>query len=219
VVSNKPLTGNLIKVLIADDHGVVRDGLRLILEKEFPGCFVGDARNAEETLSQVRRSQWDLVLLDVSMPGKSGLDILGELKQLLPNLHVLIVSMYPESQFAVQALQAGADGYISKDCSRDEFITAIRSSLVGRKYISTRFAEAIASGLARGPEKPPHERLSSREYEVMLAIAGGRAMIEIAKDLSVSAKTISTYRKRLLEKMGMRNNADLTRYVLERKLL
>ncbi len=153
------------------------------------------------------------------MPGKSGFEILRETKQLLPNLRVLILSMYPESQFAARALRAGADGYVSKDSSRDEFIRAIQVILGGQKYISTQLAGTIACGLAEESQKPPHELLSGREYEVMLAIAAGSAGTEIARNLSVSTKTVSTYRRRVLEKMRMNTNADLTRYVLEQKLL
>jgi DNA-binding NarL/FixJ family response regulator len=217
--SKRSVDGKVIAVLLADNHAIVREGLRLILKKTFPGCIVGEAKNAEETLDQVRSRSWDALVLDLSMPGKSGFEILRETKQLLPNLRVLIFSMYPESQFAAQALRAGADGYVSKDSSRDEFIRAMKTILDGQKYISTQLAGTIACGLAEESQKPPHELLSSREYEVMLAIAAGRAGTEIARDLSVSAKTVSTYRRRVLEKMRMCSNADLTRYVLEQKLL
>lgn len=217
--SRRSVDGKVVAVLLADNHAVVRDGLRLILKKTFPGCVVGDAENAEQALDRLRSRAWDALVLDLATPGKSGFEILRETKQLLPNLRVLIFSMYPESQFAARALRAGADGYVSKDSSRDEFIRAMQIILGGQKYISTQLAGTIACGLAEESQKPPHELLSGREYEVLLAIAAGRAGTEIARDLSVSTKTVSTYRRRVLEKMRMCNNADLTRYVLEQKLL
>jgi two-component system, NarL family, invasion response regulator UvrY len=217
--SKKSANGKVIAVLLLDNHAVVREGLRLILKKTFPGCVVGEAKNAEETLDRVRTRHWDVLVLDLSLPGKSGLEVLRETKQLLPDLRVLVFSMHPESQFAAQALRAGADGYVSKDASREEFILAMKTILGGQKYISTQLAGTIACGLAEPSQRPPHELLSGREFEVMLAIAAGRAGTEIATDLSVSTKTISTYRRRLLQKMRMNSNADLTRYVLEHELL
>jgi len=217
--AKRSLGGKVVAVLLADNHAVVRDGLRLILKKTFPGCLVGEAENAEETLAQLRNRGWDALVLDLSMPGKSGFDVLRETKQLQPNLRVLIFSMHPESQFAARALRAGADGYVSKDSSRDEFVRAMQIILAGQKYISAQLAGTIASGLAEDSPKPPHELLSGREYEVLLAIAAGKAGTELARDLSLSTKTVSTYRRRVLEKMRMNTNADLTRYVLERKLL
>lgn len=206
-------------VLVVDDHTVVREGLKLILEREFPGVVIGEAQNAAQLLVQVHNRRWDLLILDLSMPGKGALEVLREVKQLRPDLRILILSIYPESPFAARTLRAGAHGYISKDSSRDELIRAIRSVLGGEKYISNQLAGTIASGLAGESQQPPHELLSGREYEVMLAIAAGRAGTEIARDLSVSTKTVSTYRRRVLVKMSMNTNADLTRYVLEQKLL
>ena len=207
-----------ISVLVADDHAVVREGLKLILQREFQNGVIGEAQNAADVLAQVQDRRWNLLILDLSMPGKGALEILREIKQLRPDLRILILSMYPESQFAARTLRAGADGYVSKDSGHDEFIRAIRVILGGQKYISAQLAGTIARGLAEESPKPPHELLSNREYEVMLAIAAGRAGTEIARDLSVSTKTVSTYRSRVLEKMRMNTNADLTRYMLELKL-
>ncbi len=208
-----------ISVLVVDDHAVVREGLRLILEREFPGGVIGDAQTAAELLVQVHNRRWDLLVLDLSMPGRGALEILREIKKLRPDLRILILSMYPESQFAARTLRDGADGYISKDSGSAELVRAIRTIHGGKKYISTRFAETLASSLAKESNRPLHELLSNREYEVMLAIAAGRAGTEIARELSVSTKTVSTYRRRVLEKMRLSTNADLTRYVLEAKLL
>jgi two-component system, NarL family, invasion response regulator UvrY len=208
-----------IRVLLADDHAVFREGLRLILEKDLPGAVIGGAQTAADTLAQVRIGQWDILVLDLAMPGKSGLDILLEVKALAPNLRVLVLSMYPEKQFAARALMAGADAYLSKDVGRVELLRAIRSVLAGKRYVSSRFAETVANGLAGNPEQPLHAQLSGREFEVMRAIALGRTLTEIARDCSISPHTVTTYRERILKKMELRTNADLTRYAVENALI
>ena len=209
----------MIKILIADDHPVVRKGLKEIIE-ETPGMMVGDeASNGQETIEKVRKSDFDIVLLDISMPGRSGLEIIKELKSEKPDLSVLILSMHPEEQYAVRVLKAGASGYLTKESAPDELITAIRKASIGRKYISSSLAEKLAFDLEIDAEKPLHETLSDREYEVMRMIASGKTISEIAKKLFLSVKTISTYRSRILEKTGMKSNAELTHYALKNRLV
>jgi len=208
-----------IRVLLADDHTVFREGLKLILEKDLPGTVIGEAQTAADTLTQVRSRQWDILVLDLAMPGKSGLEILLEVKALVPKLRILVLSMYPEGQFAARALKAGADGYVSKDVGRAELLSAIRSVLAGKRYVSARFAEIVAEALAGNSEQPLHAQLSDREFEVMRAIALGRTLTEIARDFSISPRTVTTYRGRVLKKMEMRTNADLTRYAVENVLI
>ncbi len=209
----------MIKILIADDHPIVRKGLKEIIEVT-PDMMVGDeASNGQEALEKVRKSDFDIVLLDISMPGRSGLDILKELKSEEPELSVLILSMHPEEQYAVRVLKAGASGYLTKESAPDELIAAIRKASIGRKYISSSLGEKLAFDLEIDAEKPLHETLSDREYEVMRMIASGKTISEIAKKLFLSVKTISTYRSRILEKMRMKSNAELTHYALKNRLV
>jgi len=209
----------MIKILIADDHPIVRKGLKEIIEVT-PDMMVGDeASNGQEALEKVRKNDFDVVLLDISMPGRSGLDILKELKSEKPELSVLILSMHPEEQYAVRVLKAGASGYLTKESAPDELIAAIRKASIGRKYISSSLGEKLAFDLEIDAEKPLHETLSDREYEVMCMIASGKTISEIAKKLFLSVKTISTYRSRILEKMRMKSNAELTHYALKNRLV
>ena len=209
----------MIKILIADDHPVVRKGLKEIIEKT-PSMMVSDeASNGQETLEKVRKSDFDIVLLDISMPGRSGLEILKELKSEKPELSVLILSMHPEEQYAVRVLKAGASGYLTKESAPDELIAAIKKASIGRKYVSSSLAEKLALYLEIDDERPLHETLSDREYEVMCMIASGKTITEIARELFLSIKTISTYRSRILEKMGMKSNAELTHYALKHELV
>jgi len=203
-------------VLIADDHEIVRQGLRVILEKELSSPILGEAGNADEVLEQVVSGHWDLLLLDLSMPGRSGLEVLREVKELRPHQKVLVVSMQPESHFAVRALKAGACGYVSKDSGREELMRAIRLALTGRRYFSTELASSIVEG---GLDGLPHSSLSNREYEIMCSLASGHGVGEIAAELLISPKTVSTHRKRILVKMRMNSNADLTRYAMENGIL
>jgi DNA-binding NarL/FixJ family response regulator len=209
----------MIKILIADDHPVVRKGLKEIIE-ETPDMMVGDeASNGQETLEKVRKSDFDIVLLDISMPGRSGLDILKELKSEKPELSVLILSMHPEEQYAVRVLKAGASGYLTKESAPEELIAAIKKASIGRKYVSSSLAEKLACYLEIDDERPLHETLSDREYEVMRMIASGKTITEIAGKLFLSVKTISTYRSRILEKMRMKSNAELTHYALKNRMV
>jgi DNA-binding NarL/FixJ family response regulator len=205
----------MIKILIADDHPVVRKGLKEIIQAIPDMTVSGEASNEQEVLENVRKIDFDVVLLDISMPGKSGLDVLKELKRGKPELPVLILSIHPEEQYAVRVLKAGASGYLTKDSAPDELITAILKVSRGKKYISSSLAEKLAYDLEIGAEKPLHETLSDREYEVMCLIASGKTVKEIAEELYLSVKTISTYRARILEKMKMRSSAELTHYAIK----
>jgi DNA-binding NarL/FixJ family response regulator len=209
----------MIKILIADDHPIVRKGLKEIIEVT-PDMMVGDeASNGQEALEKVRKSDFDVVLLDISMPGRSGLDILKEIKSEKPELSVLILSIHPEEQYAVRVLKAGASGYLTKESAPGELITAIRKASKGRKYVSSSLAEKLAWYLEIDDERPLHEALSDREYEVMRMIASGKTITKIAEKLFLSVKTISTYRSRILEKMRMKTNAELTHYALKNRLV
>ena len=209
----------MIKILIADDHRIVREGLKQILA-ETPDMIVADeANNAQEVLKKIWDNDYDVLLLDISMPGRSGLDILKQLKSDRPKLSVLVLSMYSEEQYALRALRAGASGYMTKESAPDELIEAIRKVSTGRKYISPSVAEKLAFSLESGDEKPPQETLSDREFQVMCMIASGKTIKAIADDLSLSVKTVSTYRARILEKMRMKNNAELTHYAIQNKLV
>lgn len=209
----------MIKILIADDHPVVRKGLREIIEETSDMEVTDEASNGQEVLAKVFKKDFDVVLLDISMPGRSGLDILKELKSQLPKIAVLVLSIHPEEQYAVQVLKAGAAGYLTKKSAPEELVTALRKVSTGGKYVSPSLAEKLASALETGIEKPPHETLSAREYEVMRKIASGKTVTEIARELFLSPKTISTYRTRILEKMGMKNNAELIRYAIKNRLV
>ncbi len=208
-----------IRVLVADDHTIVREGLKQILAETEDMVVVDEASNGQEVLDKSVKADPDVVLLDISMPGRSGLDILKQLKTDRPKVAVLVLSMYSEEQYALRALKAGASGYLTKESAPDRLIEAIRKVSGGRKYISASVAEKLAFNLELGEEKPPHENLSDREYQVMCMIASGKTVKEIAAELALSVKTISTYRTRILEKMGLRNNAALTHYALQNRLV
>ena len=208
----------MLKFLLADDHAVVRRGVRQILEDAYGATF-GEATNATEALELVWKEPWDVVILDVTMPGRSGLDVLKEIKQSKPRLPVLVLSMHPEDQFAVRVLKAGAAGYLNKDSAPEALVSAVKKVMSGGRYISPALAEQLASAVSFDASRPRHERLSDREFEVFKLIASGRAVGEVAAELSLSAKTISTYRTRLLEKMGLQTNAELTRYAFENRLV
>ena len=203
-----------MRILITEDHAVVREGLKLILADHFKKAVFGEARNATEALARVWNEKWDVVVLDITMPGRSGLEVLKEIKRSRPKLPVLILSMHPEDQFAVRLLKAGAAGYLTKESAGDELVGAIKKVVGGGRYISPTLAERMASYLTIDLQKAPHERLSDREFLILRMIASGKPVSQIAKELSLSVKTISTYRARLLEKMGMSNNAELVHYAL-----
>ncbi len=209
-----------MRVLIADDHPVVRSGLEQILADAFDEIEVGEATDAEKAIELVDREEWDVVILDISMPGRSGLDALKEIKKAKPALPVLVLSVHPEDQFATRALKAGASGYMTKESAPEELVNAIHKVLAGGKYVSASLAEKLAEDLERDREGvPAHQRLSDREYEVLLLIASGRTITEIADKLSLSVKTISTYRARILEKTKLTSNADLVRYAIAHGLV
>jgi len=208
-----------MRVLIADDHAVFRRGLRETLTEAFSKVTFGEARTAQETLEHVRRQGWDVVILDISMPGKSGLDILDDLKRLRPKLPILLLSMHPEQQFARRALKAGAAGYLTKDGVPEELNVAIKKIVVGGRYVSATLAEKLAVDLRDGADLPLHELLSDREFQVLRMIASGKTVKEIGEELSLSVKTVSTYRARILEKTGMKTNAELIRYALQSQLV
>jgi len=208
-----------MKVLIADDHAVFRRGLRETLAEAFSRATFGEAGTAQETLEQVRRQDWDVVILDISMPGKSGLDILDDLKRLRPRMPILLLSMHPEQQFARRALKSGAAGYLTKDSVTEELKEAVKKIVGGGRYVSATLAEKLAVDLRQGADTPLYELLSDREFQVLRMIASGKTVKDIAEDLSLSVKTVSTYRGRILEKTGMKTNAELIRYALESQLV
>lgn len=209
----------MIKILIADDHAIVRQGLRQTVADQPDMEVAGEARDAQETLKLVKNETWDVVVLDITMPGKSGLELLIELKEVCPKLPVLILSMHSEEQFAVRALKAKASGYITKQSAPKELIKAIRKVHQGGKYVSPALAETLAFELGTDDGRAAHEKLSDREYQVMRMIAAGRTPKEIAAELNLSEKTVGTYRMRVLEKMNMKRNAELIRYAVENRLV
>ncbi len=208
-----------MRILITDDHAVVRQGLKQILAAEFKKAEFGEAGNAHESVMQVAEGKWDVVILDVTMPGRSGLEALKDIKQLRPKLPVLMLSMHPEDQFAVRMLKAGASGYMTKESAPEELVGAVRKVISGGRYVSSALAEKMAAYLSIDVQTPPHERLSDREFLVLRMIASGKTVGAIAKELSLSVKTISTYRTRILEKTGMANNAELTHYAIQNQLV
>lgn len=207
------------RILIVDDHSVVRRGLQQILEEEFGVVEFGEAGDAQQAMEQIWRSDWDVVILDLTLPGRSGLEVLRDSRQAKPRMPVLVLSMHPEDQYAVRVLRAGAAGYLTKEAAPDELGKAVRKVLAGRKYVSPALAEELAASLLTDGDRPPHELLSDREYEVMLMIASGQSVSDIAATLSLSVNTISTYRARVLKKMGMRNNSELTAYAFKHGLV
>jgi DNA-binding NarL/FixJ family response regulator len=209
----------MIRVLIVDDHAIVRRGLRALLSDELQGAAFGEASNAQQALEVLRKEKWDVALLDVTLPGKSGLDLLKEFKSARPRLPVLVLSAHPEDQFALRALKSGAEGYLTKDSAPEELVKAIRKVLAGGRYVSPTLAEKLASNLRKDFTRMPHETLSDREYETMCLIASGKTVTEIAGELSLSAKTISTYRTRILEKLGVKNSAALVQYAIRNGLV
>lgn len=208
-----------MKILIADDHPVVRRGLKQILADEYKVLTVGEAQNAQEALRLIGAQNWDIVVLDISMPDKSGLDVLKELKQLRPKLPVLILTSYPEEQYAIRVLKAGAQGYMTKESAPEHLIAAIRKVTRGGRYISPGLAEMLAITLSDEKGKPPHENLSDREYQVLCMMACGKTVSRIGEELALSVKTISTYRARILEKMQLKTSAELIHYAIRNKLV
>jgi len=209
----------MLKILIADDHPVFRRGLKQIIAETTDIVVADEAADGLEVLNKVKARDFDLVLLDISMPGKTGIDVLAQLKYERPKLPVLMLSMHPEEQYAVRALKAGASGYLTKEGAPDELGAAIRKVSTGGKYVSASLAEKLASMVQKEGGELPHQTLSNRELRVMCLIASGKTVSEIARELSLSVKTISTYRSRILDKMKMKNNAELTRYAINNSLI
>ena len=204
-----------LHIAIADDHAIVRKGLILLLLEEFPTAIIEEAANADELINLISQNHWDLVICDINMPGRSGFDALQQIKQTNPDLPVLIMSMYSEDDYAVRAFKAGAWGYLAKETVHFNLIKAVRAVLSGKKFITSVIAEKMANSLDDRSGKPLHEYLSNREFEVLKLLASGKSPTAIATMLSVSVTTISTYRTRILEKMKMKSNAELVRYVVE----
>jgi DNA-binding NarL/FixJ family response regulator len=207
-----------MKVLIADDHAIVRRGVREILEEAPLGLFVDEARSAAETLIAVRDNAYDIILLDISFPDGSGLDVLRQIRALSPQTRVLLLSMYPEEQYAQRALRLGASGYLTKDSAPNELVIAIQKVAVGGKYITQALAVRLADEIGIQAEKAPHETLSSREFQVLTRLGAGKSIHVIAAEFSISPKTVSTYRSRLLEKLKLKTTADIIHYVIENRL-
>lgn len=208
----------MVRILIADDHPVVREGLKKMFEKVSDISIAGEASNGQEVLNKIEQNDYDLVLLDISMPGRDGLDILRELRRKRPHLPILILSMHSEEQYVIRALKAGASGYLTKKSISDELIKAVQKVACGGKYITSSLSEKLASYIRNDTEKPIHEILSDREHFVMRMIVKGRTRKEIAKELSLSVNTISTYRARILKKLKMKNSAELIQYAIEKHL-
>ena len=208
-----------MRILIADDHPVVRQGLKQILAADPEMNVVGEAKNGNEALALARSVEWDVAILDFSMPGKSGLELLKEIKRECPGRPVLVLSMYPEEIHATRVLKAGGDGYLNKGSASEELTGAIRKVMSGGKYVSPSLAEKIALELAPDAQKPLHEELSDREYRVMWLLASGKQIKQVAREMFLSASTVSTYRSRILRKLKLSGNADLVRYALKHQLV
>ena len=207
------------KILIADDHPAIRKGVKLILGSEFSEVEFGEASNAIEIFKKLKEKKWDVMILDMDMPGRNGLEVLKQLKDEQSKTPVLMFSLHPEEQIALRAMRSGAAGYLSKDAASEELAKAIHLILSGRKYITSSLAEQLASQLENPEDKAPHELLSDREYQTLLLIAKGKTVSEIADELSLSVPTISTFRHRILEKMGMKNSAELVNYAIHNNLV
>jgi DNA-binding NarL/FixJ family response regulator len=209
----------MTRILIVDDHAVVRRGLRNILSEQPDMEVVGEAGNVDELMAFIGKNECDIIILDISLPGKSGIDIMKDLRVQYPKLPVLFLSMLPEEQFALRAMKSGASGYLSKGSPTEELVKAIRKIIAGKKYVSQEFAEQLAMGFDPKDERLPHELLSEREFQVLRKLASGKALSQIGAELFLSVKTVATYRARLLEKMNMQSNAELVRYAIEHKLI
>ncbi|MFQ6607911.1 MAG: response regulator [Fidelibacterota bacterium] len=210
----------MIRIFVLDDHAIIREGLQRIISKTNDIKIVGEAGDAKEIIKKVVNREWkvDIVLLDITLPGRSGIEVMNELKAIRPELRFLVLSIHPEDQYAIRALRSGASGYMTKDSAPEQLVGAIRKIFSGGKYISPSLAERLASYVRQDYDRPVHETLSNREFQVMCMIASGKTVSEIAKELTLSVKTISAYRSKVLEKMNMKTNAQLTLYVLQKKL-
>jgi DNA-binding NarL/FixJ family response regulator len=208
----------MIRILLVDDHPIARQGIRTVLTDRVKDAIVGEAADAASALKQINASEWDLVITDISLPGMSGLELIKDLRRVRPDLPTLVLSVHPAAQFAHRALSAGAIGYLTKDSEFEEFVTAIEHVRRGRRYVSRDTADLLGRRSA-DLDTAPHDTLSDREYQVLRLLGSGRTISDIARDLGLSVKTISTYRGRVLDKLGMKNNAELMRYAIENKLL
>lgn len=208
-----------VRILIVDDHFVVRQGLKLVLSEHFAEAHFGEAADGTQALEAVWANEWDVVLLDISMPGRGGLETLKDIKQYRPKLPVIVLSMHPEDQFSIRMLKLGASAYIRKDSAGHDLVNAVSAALGGHRYITPVLAEKLALHLTHEQDGPLHEALSDREYQVMCLIASGKTVKEIGNDLSLSVKTISTYRTRILEKLNLENNSQIMRYAVQRGLV
>ncbi len=206
-------------VLIADDHSLIRNGLRQLLAQDHSIKLIGEAKTGSDTIDKLQSQHWDLLILDINMPDRSGIDILRQVRATHPDTRVLVLSGFPEKQYAVNVLRAGASGYINKEMAPDELLTAVRNVLQGRRYVSPALAELLVNGLDEDQDKPMHSRLSEREFQIFCKIAAGQAVSDIADELCISVKTVSTYRSRILEKMNFSTNADLTTYALRNEII
>lgn len=209
----------MTRMLVVDDHEVVRRGTRQVLAEGFPGAAFGEAATAAEAMALLQAERWDLLVLDINLPGRSGLEVLEEVRRIWPRLPVLVLSAYPEEEFAVRCLRLGAAGYLTKSSAADELVAAVRKALEGGKYVTAALAERLASVLGGGVRGEPHDALSGRELQVVRLVASGRSMKEIAAELHLSEKTIATYRARIAEKLGVSTNVELTRYAMQHKLV
>jgi two-component system, NarL family, invasion response regulator UvrY len=210
---------NMIRILIADDHAIVRAGLKQFIAEEQDMTVAGEATTGAEAVAFVRGSECDVVLLDIAMPDTNGVDTLRQLKQIKPTLPVLILSGYPEKQYALNLLRTGASGYINKETASEQVVAAIRAVTQGRKYVSPAVAEVLVDDLGGDPNQPPHASLSEREFQIFCKLAAGKPVSKIADELFLSVKTVSTYRARILQKMDMKTNADLTYYAIKNQLI
>jgi two-component system, NarL family, invasion response regulator UvrY len=208
----------MTRVLLVDDHAVVRQGLKQVLAEALPDATFGDAGNADEALRMVRTANWDIVVLDMSLPGKSGIELLKELRAAHPRLPVLVLSMHPEEQFAIRALKAGAAGYVTKRTAARDVVAAVRKVLSGGRYVSASLAERLAAQTQAGSVEAPHETLSDREYQVFRLLAMGKTVKQIGKELDLSPQTVSTHRTHILEKMGLESNAELIQYAMHNQI-
>ncbi len=209
----------MIRVLIADDHPIVRGGLKELLVRHLEGAVCGEAENARQVLAQVQRHPWDVLILDITMRGRSGLDILSDVKLVQPTLRILVLSAHPEDQYAKRVLKAGAHGYLQKESAPEELIQAVRKLLAGSRYVSPTLAEQLARDLHESTDRPVHETLSAREFEILVMIGSGKTGSQIAEELHLSVTTVSTYRARILEKMKMATTAELMRYAIHNHLV
>jgi len=209
----------MIKIFIVDDHEIIREGLKKILKEELDLKVVGEAQNGDEVLAKIEDVECDIILLDMNMPGRNGLDLLGDLKTLKPNIDILVLSIHPEDKFALRTLKAGASGYLCKDTALEELVVAIRKIHTKGRYLSNTLAEQLAFDFMPEKDQLPHETLSNREQEIMIMLASGKKVKDIAKDLQLSISTVFTYRVRIFEKLKLKSNVELTHYAIINKLV